>query len=166
MHEGRTPVRQTLLASCGLLAVPVLYIPFRLIAQKYNIATTASLDAAGNVHLVDNFAYPFAVLIWPAFAVLCGLLVPYFAKRLGASWTVVLCLMVAAFVLTYLIPWIDEPIGIPGGGLNGFVSWPANRTGMTTPKLSAILCPALFWSGAIVGMIVAATRFRKGNDNA
>lgn len=154
------------MAACGLLAVPVLYIPFRLIAQKYNIATTAGLDAAGNVYPVDNFAYPFAILIWPAFAVLSGLLAPYVAKRLGASWPIVLCVMVAAFVLTYLIPWIDEPIGIPGGGLTGFVSWPSNHAGMTTPKLSVILCLVVFWIGAIVGVIVAATGSRKGNDNA
>jgi hypothetical protein len=86
MHEARTPVGRRLLAATGLLAVPVLYVPFRLIAQNYNIATTASFDAAGNVHHLDNFAYPFSILIWPAFAGLCGFLPPYVARRLGASW--------------------------------------------------------------------------------
>jgi len=58
----------------------------------------------------------------------------------------VICVAVVALILTYLIPWIDEPLGIPGGGLDGFVSWPSHRAGMTTPKLSAILCLVLFGS--------------------
>jgi hypothetical protein len=144
----------------------VLYVPFRLIAQNYNIATTASFDAAGNVHHLDNFAYSFSILIWPAFAGLCGSLPPYIAKRLGASWLFAVCVMIAAFLLTYLIPRIDEPLGIPGGGLDGFVSWPSNRSGMTTPKLSVILCFVLFWTGAIVGACVGSARSRKKKSNA
>lgn len=166
MHETRIPVGRRLMTACGLLAIPVLYIPFRLIAQKYSIATTAGLDAAGNVHHLDNFAYPFSIFVWPTFAFLCGFLGPYVAKRLGASWLFAVCVVIAAFVLTYLIPWIDEPLGIPGGGLHGFVSWPSNRTGMTTPKLSAILCLVLFWTAASVSVILGAARCRKGKSNA
>jgi hypothetical protein len=166
MHETRIPLGRRLMAACGLLALPVLYIPFRLVAQKYNIATAAGLDAAGSVDHFDNFAYPLSILIWPTFAVLCGSLAPYIAMRLGASWPFAVCVMMAAFILTYLIPWIDDPLGIPGGGLYGFVSWPSNRAGMNTPKLSAILCLILFWIGAGVGVIVGVARYGKGKSNA
>ena len=82
-------VRRSMLAACGLLAIPLLYIPFRLVAQTYNIALTAFVDRSRNVEQVDNFAYPFAIFIWPAFAILCGSLVPYIAKRVGASWPII-----------------------------------------------------------------------------
>jgi MFS-type transporter involved in bile tolerance (Atg22 family) len=147
--------------ACGLLAIPALYIPFRLTAQKYNTALTAGLDSAGNVYQVDNFAHPLAILIWPAFAVLCGSLMPFIAKRVGTSWIVIAPLVLAAFILTYLMPWVDELVGIPNGGLYGFVSWPANHDGMTTPKLSAMLCPFLFWASALLALVVATALNRK-----
>jgi hypothetical protein len=166
MHETKSSRGRALISACGLLAIPILYIPFRLVAQKYNIATTAGLDAAGNVHHLDNFAYPFSILIWPTFSFLCGSLAPYIAKRLGASWLFAIGMIISAFVLTYLIPWIDEPLGIPGGGLDGFVSWPSNRAGMSTPKLSAILCLVLFWAGASVSVVVGSALYRKAKRNA
>lgn len=166
MHEVRSAAGRKAIAACVLLAVPVLYVPFRLIAQKFNTATTAGIDAAGNIYPVDNFAYPFAILIWPTFAVLCGFVTSYVAKRFGRAWPVVLGVMIAAFFLTYLTPRMDELLGIPGGGLDGFVSWPSNRAGITTPKLSAILCLALFWAAAIVGAVIGAAHTSKKSENA
>jgi hypothetical protein len=162
MLKTRMPVGQKLMAACGLLAIPVLYIPFRLIAQEFNIVTIATLDTAGNMNSSDDFAYPLSILIWPTYAVLCGCLAPYMAKRLGSSWFFAVFVMIAAFVLTSMIPMIDESLGIPGGGLNGFVSWPNNHNGMTTPKLSAILCLVLFWIGASISVILGSIRYKIG----
>ena len=155
-----------MLACLGLLVIPFLYIPFRLVAQRYNIAFTATLDKVGNVYQSDSFAYPFAILIWPAFAALCGSVAPYIAKRIGAPWLVVIPLVVAAFVLTYLMPWVDELVGIPGGGLDGFVSWPVNHAGLNTPTLSAMFCPVLFWASAIVAVVTAGILNQRKTRNA
>lgn len=166
MHERQLPAGRKWMLACGLLAVPVLYIPFRIVAQRYNTATIAGIDKAGNTSLLDNFVYPFAIIVWPAFTWLCGLLTSYISRRFSKSWVLFGGIMVVALVVTYLSPWMDGLLGIDGGGLDGFVSWPSNRSGMNTPELSAIMCPVLFGVGAVAGAIVGDMRNPKGEMTA
>ena len=61
--------------------------------------------------------------------------------------------MRVAFVLWDQVTVLDDWLNIPAGGLSGFRSCMANHSGMSTSRLSVVLCPIAFLCGALGGTI-------------
>ncbi len=153
------------------VAVALLYIPFRLFAQRFNITFPVFVDqATGEFYHSDNFYHWFSVLVWPAYALLSGFCSPFVAKFLRIRWWLLIPLFIIAFMVWDQITVLDDWFNIPGGGLLGFRSYPTNRPGMSTPHLSVILCPTTFLVGAVVGTIAGhvtgKTSTKKGEQDA
>jgi len=136
------------------MAVALLYIPFRLFAQRFNSTFPLFVDqATGEFYDSDNFYHWFSVLVWPAYALLSGFCAPFVAKFLRIRWWLLILLFIIALLVWDQITVLDDWFNIPGGGLCGFRSYRSNHRGMSTPELSVILCPITFLVGAVVGTI-------------
>jgi len=144
--KGRSSIRAMLIVAGSFLSVPVVYVPFRLLAQRYNII------GAG---FSDDFRYWWCALLWPSFSFLAGL-TPLFASTLRLRWCFLLGVLVLSLVLWEKAPLLDGLLGIPGGGLVGFNSYWSNQPGFSTSQLSMVLSPIAFFLGAAGGVILGA----------
>jgi len=127
----------------SMLSVIAAYVPFRLLAQEYNIVSPA---------LSDDFWYSWCILVWPSFAFLAGF-IPLFASWLAkVKWWLLLLVFMMSVAAWQMSPLLDSPLGIPGGGLVGFTSYASTVVGFNTTKLSLVLCPAGFLLGTAVAI--------------
>lgn len=137
----------TLLISCfaPFCVAFALYIPFRLVASHLNNCTYAHSD---------DFCYPIATATWPFFTCIVGATLSYSANRLRLSfaWRLVATFVgsIALFFTGSLDPWI----GLYDGGQNGFLQWPANFKGFSTPKLSVALIIPAYLLGWALGLLL------------
>jgi hypothetical protein len=70
-------------------------------------------------------------------------------------------LLPASFLLCYGAAAMDNSLGIPGGGLSGFLAFPSNHPGINTPQISVIISPWMFLVGAILGLSAGLVRARR-----
>jgi len=142
--------RRTLLVIAAFVAVILLYLPFRLFAQRFNTALPGFVDrTTGDLSGPDGFYHWFSVFVWPTYALLSGFLPLFVAKALRVRWWFLILLFVVALIMSDQITALDDLFHIPGGGLCGFNEYPANYAGMNTPHVSVILCPITFVVGAL-----------------
>jgi hypothetical protein len=150
--------RKLLLLAGIFLGLAILYLPFRLLAQRFNIVFLG---------LSDNFYHWFSLLIWPIYAFLWGAVPMFVARRLHLRWLILPFIFIVAFLVCNQITILDDYFNIPAGGLCGFQSYPANYPGMNTPHISVILCPVMFLGGTVAGTIVGwytSSRSKKEQD--
>jgi hypothetical protein len=146
--------RKTLFVVGIFVVVVLLYVPFRLFAQRFNTVFPGFVDrATGQLYHPDNFYHWFSVLVWPAYALLAGLFPLFVAKVLRIRWLLFIAVFIIAFTVWDQITVLDKWFNIPAGGLYGFRSSPTNHPGMNTPHISVILCPITFFVGTLAGTI-------------
>ena len=146
--------REGLLMIGAFLALVLMYIPFRLFAQRFNTVFPASFNrATGELYSPDDFYHWYSVAIWPMYAFSCGVVPMLVGRWVRIRWWAMIPMFIIAFALWDNIMAFDEWFNIPGGGLEGFRLYPANHPGMNTPHLSVILCPIAFLVGALAGTI-------------
>lgn len=153
-EQMKKQYRKALLIVAAFVTVALLYVPFRLFAQRFNTVFPGFVDrATGELSGSDNFYHWFSVLVWPAYSLVSGLLPMFVAKFLRVRWWFLIPVFIITFTLWTQITALDDWFNIPGDGLSGFDSFPANYPGMNTPHISVILCPISFIVGAMVGTI-------------
>ena len=158
----KTIFQKILTITCVLLAVSILYIPFRMFAQKFNIVFPGYLDPDMNeLYNSDNFYHWFSILVWPTYATMVGFLPFCCARLLRFRWYLYVALCIVLLLLWDYITVLDTWFGIPGGGLSGFNNYPANHPGINTPQISVMICPFAMIAGAILGFIFAKIRTKK-----
>jgi|GEM_PF-4315061 len=149
-------MRALLIVAGSFLSVAVVYVPFRLLAQRYNIVTAASSD---------DFIFWWCTLLWPWFSFLAGM-IPLFAATLKLRWYFLLGVLIVSVAIWQKIPLLDGFLGIPGGGLDGFTSYLTNQPGLNTSKLSVLLCPIAFLVGAAAGVILGVFTVRSSRRDS
>lgn len=154
--------RKILLLALAFLFVSILYIPFRLFAQRFNIVSPSYFDPrSGEIYHSDNFYYWFSILVWPIYSALFGFLPLFCACILRVRWYIYVAICIALLFLLCNITVLDTWLDIPGGGLNGFDSWPSNNPGINTPLISVVMCPFAILDGGILGILFAKRRIKR-----
>jgi len=148
------PHRKALLIIAAFPAVALLYLPFRLFAQRFNTVFPGFVNrSTGELSGSDDFYHWFSVLVWPIYALLAGFLPLFAAKAIRVRWWFLIPVFVISLLTWNQVTALDDLFHIPGGGLAGFDSYPANYAGMNTPHISVILSPIAFIVGALAGII-------------
>jgi hypothetical protein len=140
----------------------ILFVPFGTISWH----VTNFFDG-------DNFYYPAATLLWPGYASLVSLSLVLLGKALRLKRLLSLFLLLNGFLAIFSYvglfefgPWLTEI------GLNyddtGLWSWPANDPDaiITTPVISVVLVPVIYWLTAVVAAVVLRSCFKEtaGDD--
>jgi len=157
--------KKTLLIVLSTCFVPVvLYLPFRLIAQQTNIVTYKNFSGPSPIDGV--FVNRLAMFVWPTYMLLTGFVMQAIFATCRTRWFVAI---VVALVIAFLgmviidnVPSLDEMLGIPYGGLNGFNSAEIFQYTISESKKSVDACPFAYLAGALFGGFVGRVWFRKG----
>ena len=128
-----------------LLSVLLAYIPFRLLAERYNTVVDDTCD----------FVFFCAVFIWPAYIFLVSGSASLAGSLLRMHW------ILRIFVAALLVSWIDYSRyvdGIAGLDWQGRVGLTLARSPFVgvsnTTHLSKLLCVLTFAVGLLVGEVL------------
>ncbi len=154
--------QRVLSITCVFLAISLLYIPFRLFAQKFNIVSISYLGSnVGEIYHSDNFYHWFSILVWPTYSFIIGFLPLFCVRLLRLRWYYYIFVCVAVVFLWADISVLDEWLRIPGGGLLGYNTWSSKNLGINTTHISVMMCPLALLGGAILGFFVAKIRIKR-----
>ena len=127
----------------------LIYLPCRLVAQQINTATFGTVPLGAPGPFDGNFVHTSAILVWPTFMFLVGLVAQAAVSTCKQNVYVRLFVGALMLVVLYCMPVLDALVGIRSGGLNGFSEFTMRPAGLSTPFISAIACPLSFIAGSL-----------------
>ena len=147
------PVRSFSLYVLVLALTLALYVPFRLVADRYQVITVAG---------TDNFYYPFATFIWPLFTLVMGAAPAYF----GSLLRIPIYIRIPVYFLLLgswdELPRLDDLLGVQGFNYLSSYDHPGE---LNTTYVSFVLQPVCYVLGILSGEIAGWETKRSLTNN-
>lgn len=136
-----------------LVVCLALYVPFRLLGEKYQQILVAG---------TSDFYYWFAPFIWPLFTLLLGGLPAYFGSRIRVPFYVRIPVYFLLLASWDVLPRLDTFLQLKTTCyLSSYTFNPENPGQFNTTYLSFILQPVCFFAGIVSGEVAGWLRKRR-----